>query len=116
MKTLIIKSETIDLKINAKGLIIRDEYLVISDNSRNIKSKNIELKKNNKRLNIKEKYLVKSDKSYKIKIIPKKKEKLKKSNTLAVIYNNSKNLEKNKNKTSQLNKEIEKLETEYKNS
>ena len=86
MKTLIIKSETIDLKINAKGLIIRDEYLVKSDNSGNIKS------------------------------IAKNGEKLKKSDTLAVIYNDSKNLEKNKNKISQLNKEIEELETEYKNS
>ena len=86
MKTLIIKSETIDLKINAKGLIIRDEYLVKSDNSGNIKS------------------------------IAKNGEKLKKSDTLAVIYNDSKNLEKNKNKIYQLNKEIEELETEYKNS
>ena len=86
MKTLIIKSETIDLKINAKGLIIRDEYLVKSDNSGNIKS------------------------------IAKNGEKLKKGDTLAVIYNDSKNLEKNKNKIYQLNKEIEELETEYKNS
>src|SRR5699024_2283693 len=86
MKTLIIKSETIDLKINAKGLIIRDEYLVKSDNSGNIKS------------------------------IAKNGEKLKKCDTLAVIYNDSKNLEKNKNKIYQLNKEIEELETEYKNS
>ena len=86
MKTLIIKSETIDLKINAKGLIIRDEYLVKSDNSGNIKS------------------------------IAKNGEKLKKGDTLAVIYNDNKNLEKNKNKIYQLNKEIEELETEYKNS
>ena len=86
MKTLIIKSETIDLKINAKGLIIRDEYLVKSDNSGNIKS------------------------------IAKNGEKLKKGDRLAVIYNDSKNLERNKNKIYQLNKEIEELETEYKNS
>lgn len=86
MKTLVIKSETIDLKIKAKGLIIRDEYLVKSDKSGNIKS------------------------------IAKDGEKLKKGDTLAVIYNDNKNIEENKNKIAQLNKEIEELEIEYKNS
>lgn len=86
IKTLVIKNETIDLKINAKGLIIRDEYLVKSDKSGNIKS------------------------------IAKNGEKLKKGDTLAVIYNDNKNIEDNKNKIAQLNKEIEELEIEYKNS
>ena len=86
METLVIKNETMKLKVSAKGLIIRDEYLIKSDRSGNIKS------------------------------IARDGGKLKKGDTLAAIYNNSKNLEENKNKIVQLNKEIEELGIEYENS
>ena len=84
--TLVIENETVELKVSTKGLIIRDEYLIKSDQSGNIKS------------------------------MAKDGEKLKKGDALAAIYSNSKNLEENKNKIAQLNKEIEELETEYENS
>lgn len=86
IKTLVIEKETIELKLNAKGLIIRDEYLIKSDRSGNIKS------------------------------IARDGEKLKKDDTLAAIYNDSKNFEENKDKIAKLDKEIEELENEYKNS
>ncbi len=86
IETLVIENETVELKVSAKGLIIRDEYLIKSDQSGTIKS------------------------------MAKDGEKLKKGDALAAIYNNSKNLEENKSKVVQLNKEIEELETEYKNS
>lgn len=86
IETLVMESETVELKVSAKGLIIRDEYLIKSDQSGNIKS------------------------------MAKDGEKLKKGDALAAIYNNSKNLEKNKNKIVQLNKEIEELQAEYENS
>lgn len=84
--TLVIESETVELKVSAKGLIIRDEYLIRSNQSGIIKS------------------MVNSG------------EKLKKGDALAAIYSNSKNLEENKSKIVQLNKEIDELETEYENS
>ena len=88
IETLVIESETIELKVRAKGLVIRDEYLIKSNQSGNIKN------------------------------MAKDGEKLKKGDALAAIYNNSKSLEenKNKNKIIQLNKEIEDLEAEYSNS
>lgn len=86
IETLVIESETIELKVRAKGLVIRDEYLIKSNQSGNIKN------------------------------MAKDGEKLKKGDTLAAIYNNSKSLEENKNKIIQLNKEIEDLEAEYSNS
>ena len=86
IETLVIESETIELKVRAKGLVIRDEYLIKSNQSENIKN------------------MVKDG------------EKLKKGDALAAIYNNSKSLEENKNKIIQLNKEIEDLEAEYSNS
>ena len=86
IETLIIKNETVELKVSAKGLIIRDEYLIKSEQSGTIKS------------------------------IAKDGERLKKGDSLAAIYNNSKNLELNKSKVVQLNKEIEELEIEYENS
>lgn len=84
--TLVIESETVELKVSAKGLIIRDEYLIRSNQSGIIKS------------------MVNNG------------EKLKKGDALAAIYSNSKNLEENKSKIVQLNKEIDELETEYENS
>lgn len=84
--TLVIESETVELKVSAKGLIIRDEYLIKSNQSGIIKS------------------MVNNG------------EKLKKGDALAAIYSNSKNLEENKSKIVQLNKEIDELETEYENS
>ncbi len=84
--TLVIESETVELKVSAKGLIIRDEYLIRSNQSGIIKS------------------MVNNG------------EKLKKGDALAAIYSNSKNLEENKCKIVQLNKEIDELETEYENS
>lgn len=84
--TLVIESETVELKVSAKGLIIRDEYLIKSNQSGIIKS------------------MVNSG------------EKLKKGDALAAIYSNSKDLEENKSKIVQLNKEIDELETEYENS
>ena len=86
IETLVIESETIELKVRAKGLVIRDEYLIKSNQSGNIKN------------------------------MAKDGEKLKKGDALAAIYNNSKSLEENKNKIIQLNKEIEDLEAEYSNS
>ena len=35
---MVIESETIELKVRAKGLIIRDEYLIKSNQSGNIKN------------------------------------------------------------------------------
>ena len=70
----IIGNETIELKVRAKGLVIRDEYLIKSNQSGNIKN------------------------------MAKDGEKLKKGDALAAIYNNSKSLEENKNKIIQLNK------------
>ncbi len=84
--TLVIESDTVELKVSAKGLIIRDEYLIRSNQSGIIKS------------------MVNNG------------EKLKKGDALAAIYSNSKNLEENKSKIVQLNKEIDELETEYENS
>lgn len=84
--TLVIESETVELKVSAKGLIIRDEYLIKSNQSGIIKS------------------MVNNG------------EKLKKGDALAAIYSNSKDLEENKSKIVQLNKEIDELETEYENS
>lgn len=84
--TLVIESETVDLKVSAKGLIIRDEYLIRSNQNGIIKS------------------MVNNG------------EKLKKGDALAAIYSNSKNLEENKSKIVQLNKEIDELETEYEDS
>lgn len=84
--TLVIESETVELKVSAKGLIIRDEYLIRSNQSGIIKS------------------MVNNG------------EKLKKGDALAAIYSNSKDLEENKSKIVQLNKEIDELETEYENS
>lgn len=84
--TLVIESETVELKVSAKGLIIRDEYLIRSNQNGIIKS------------------MVNNG------------EKLKKGDALAAIYSNSKNLEENKSKIVQLNKEIDELETEYENS
>ena len=84
--TLVIESETVELKVSAKGLIIRDEYLIRSNQSGIIKS------------------MVNNG------------EKLKKGDALAAIYSNSKNLEENKSKIVQLNKEIDELETEFENS
>ena len=86
IETLVIESETIELKVRAKGLVIRDEYLIKSNQSGNVKN------------------------------MAKDGEKLKKGDALAAIYNNSKSLEENKNKIIQLNKEIEDLEAEYSNS
>ena len=88
IETLVIESETIELKVRAKGLVIRDEYLIKSNQSGNIKN------------------------------MAKDGEKLKKGDALAAVYNDSKSLEenKNKNKIIQLNKEIEDLEAEYSNS
>ena len=86
IETLVIESETIELKVRAKGLVIRDEYLIKSNQSGNIKN------------------------------MAKDGEKLKKGDALAAIYNDSKSLEENKNKIIQLNKEIEDLEAEYSNS
>ena len=83
---MVIESETIELKVRAKGLVIRDEYLIKSNQSGNVKN------------------------------MAKDGEKLKKGDALAAIYNNSKSLEENKNKIIQLNKEIEDLEAEYSNS
>ena len=68
IETLVIESETIELKVRAKGLVIRDEYLIKSNQSGNIKN------------------------------MAKDGEKLKKGDALAAIYNNSKSLEENKNK------------------
>lgn len=84
--TLVIESETVDLKVSAKGLIIRDEYLIRSNQNGIIKS------------------------------MVNNREKLKKGDALAAIYSNSKNLEENKSKIVQLNKEIDELETEYEDS
>lgn len=84
--TLVIESETVELKVSAKGLIIRDEYLIRSNQNGIIKS------------------------------MVNNREKLKKGDALAAIYSNSKNLEENKSKIVQLNKEIDELETEYENS
>lgn len=84
--TLVIESETVELKVSAKGLIIRDEYLIRSNQNGIIKS------------------MVNNG------------EKLKKGDALAAIYSNSKNLEENKSKIVQLNKEIDELETEYEDS
>ncbi len=84
--TLVIESETVELKVSAKGIMIRDEYLIRSNQSGIIKS------------------MVNNG------------EKLKKGDALAAIYSNSKNLEENKSKIVQLNKEIDELETEYENS
>ena len=74
IETLVIESETIELKVRAKGLVIRDEYLIKSNQSGNIKN------------------------------MAKDGEKLKKGDALAAIYNNSKSLEENKNKIIQLKK------------
>ena len=38
IETLVIESETIELKVRAKGLVIRDEYLIKSNQSENIKN------------------------------------------------------------------------------
>ena len=38
IETLVIESETIELKVRAKGLVIRDEYLIKSNQSGNIKN------------------------------------------------------------------------------
>lgn len=84
--TLVIESETVELKVSAKGLIIRDEYLIRSNQNGIIKS------------------------------MVNNREKLKKGDALAAIYSNSKNLEENKSKIVQLNKEIDELETEYEDS
>lgn len=84
--TLVIESETVELKVSAKGLIIRDEYLIRSNQNGIIKS------------------------------MVNNREKLKKGDALAAIYSNSKDLEENKSKIVQLNKEIDELETEYENS
>lgn len=83
--TLAIERETLELKVSEKGLIIRDEYLIKSNQSGIIKS------------------MVNNG------------EKLKKGDALAAIYS-SKNLEENKSKIVQLNKEIEELEAEYRDS
>ncbi|WP_286315921.1 HlyD family efflux transporter periplasmic adaptor subunit, partial [Romboutsia ilealis] len=83
--TLAIERETLELKVSEKGLIIRDEYLIKSNQSGIIKS------------------------------MANNGEKLKKGDALAAIYS-SKNLEENKSKIVQLNKEIEELEAEYRDS
>ena len=85
-KTLVLENEKTELKITTKGLIIRDEYLIQSKQSGNIKS------------------------------TTREGERLKKDDTLAVIYNDNKNLNENKTKVTQLNKEIESLKIEYENS
>ena len=94
IETLVIESETIELKVRAKGLVIRDEYLIKSNQSE----------------------IISDEKHYYSGNMVKDGEKLKKGDALAAIYNNSKSLEENKNKIIQLNKEIEDLEAEYSNS
>lgn len=84
--TLVIENEKLELKVTTKGLIIRDEYLV------------------------------KSNQSGTISTIAKNGEKIKKGDTVGLIYNNIKNLNENKSTISKLNKEIEKLKIDKENS
>lgn len=85
-ETLVIENEKLELKVTTKGLIIRDEYLV------------------------------KSNQSGTISTIAKNGEKIKKGDTLGLIYNNIKNLNENKSTIDKLNKEIEKLKIDKENS
>ncbi len=84
--TLVIENEKLELKVTTKGLIIRDEYLV------------------------------KSNQSGTISAIAKNGEKLKKGDTVGLIYNNIKNLNENKSTISKLNEEIETLKIDQENS
>lgn len=84
--TLIIENEKLELKATAKGLIIRDEYLIKSNQSGAITS------------------------------TAKDGEKLKKGDTIAVIYKNTKNLDENKSAIKKLNEEIEALKIDKENS
>ena len=84
--TLVIENEKLELKATAKGLIIRDEYLI------------------------------KSNKSGAITSTAKDGEKLKKGDTIAVIYKNTKNLDENKSAIKKLNEEIEALKIDKENS
>lgn len=86
IKTVVMENEEIEFKITTKGLIIRDEYLI------------------------------KSDQSCYLKSVEAYGEKLKKGDTLAILYENNKNLDENKDDIINLNKEIEELEIEYENS
>ena len=84
--TLVLESEVMNLKITEKGLIIRDEYLIKSNQNGELNS------------------------------IVKEGEKLRKGDTVATIYKSSNIVEENKKKIDELNKEIKKLQIEYENS
>ena len=84
--TLVIENEKLELKATAKGLIIRDEYLIKSNQNGAITS------------------------------TAKDGEKLKKGDTIAVIYKNTKNLDENKSAIKKLNEEIEALKIDKENS
>ena len=84
--TLIIEKEKLELKNTAKGLIIRDEYLIKSNQNGTITS------------------------------TANDGEKLKKGDTIAVIYKNIKNLYENKSAIKKLNEEIEALKIDKENS
>ncbi|WP_296645263.1 HlyD family efflux transporter periplasmic adaptor subunit [Romboutsia sp. 13368] len=84
--TLVIETEKVELKVTTKGLIIRDEYLV------------------------------KSNQSGTINFTARNGEKLKKGDTIGVIYNNIKNLDENKSTINKLNEEIETLKIDKENS
>ncbi len=86
VETVVVQNESFELKVTAKGLIIRDEYLVKSN-----KDGNISITANNG-------------------------ERLKKNDTLAVIYNENKKIDENKKEITKLNKEIEELKLEYEKS
>lgn len=86
VETVVVQNESFELKVTAKGLIIRDEYLVKSN-----KDGNISITANNG-------------------------ERLKKNDTLTVIYNENKKIDENKKEITKLNKEIEELKLEYEKS
>ena len=84
--TFVIENEKLELKNTAKGLIIRDEYLIKSNQNGTITS------------------------------TANDGEKLKKGDTIAVIYKNIKNLYENKSAIKKLNEEIEALKIDKENS
>ena len=84
--TFVIENEKLELKNTAKGLIIRDEYLIKSNQSGTITN------------------------------TAREGEKLKKGDTIAVIYKNIKKLDENKSSIKKLNEEIEALKIDKENS
>ena len=84
--TVVVENEKVKLKVTTKGLIIRDEYLV------------------------------KSNQSGTISTIAKNGEKLKRGDTVGIIYNNIKNLDENKSTIGKLNEEIDALKIDQENS